>query len=135
MSNEATRALERRLAARMRSHKVSDSAYSVFGRLHETHLEAAATAIARAYPTTELNDEDLRRVLMLHESRYPAAFRTTKDVSGTLSEARYSEQKKVVIRDITKPVLNKMTPLERLNFVNTGGELPTRFVLKGPQDA
>lgn len=135
MSNEATRALERRLAARIRSHKVSDSAYSVFGRIHDTHIDAAAAAIARSYPTSELTDEDLRRVLMNHETRYGAAFRTTKDVTAAVNLARLNEQKKVVIRDITKPVLNKMTALERLNYVNTNGELPTRFVLKGPQDA
>lgn len=130
--NHADIARERRITDQIKSEKECGSGYSTFGRLLSTHVQAAAARIARAYPNKELSIEDLRRALLVHEQLYPAAFKKTSDVSAAISKARFEEQQPVIVRDITTSVLNKLTALEKLHFVNTGGELPSRFVRKGP---
>jgi len=137
MSKEADRARERTLEQRIKSRRLTDGHYSVFGRAKETAIPSIAAKIAANYPTTELTDEELRRVVGTHELQNPAAFLTSTEIAARLSKARFDEQNKTtVIRDITTATLAKLSPIEKLTFVNSGGvELPRRIILKGPNEA
>lgn len=136
MSKEADRARVRSLEKRIKSRRLIDGHYSVFGRAKESAIESIAVAIASNYPSTELDDADLRRVVGTHELQNPAAFLTQNEVTASLNKARFDEQnKKTVIRDITTATLAKLSPIEKLTYVNTGGELPRRIILKGPNEA
>ena len=137
MSKEADRARVRTLVQRIKSRRLTDGHYSVFGRAKENAIESIAVAIASNYPSTELDDADLRRVMGTHELQNPAAFLTSTEITASLSKARFDEQNKTtVIRDITTATLAKLSPIEKLTFVNSGGvELPRRIILKGPNEA
>lgn len=131
MQNEADRARVRALESRINSLALSKGRYSVFGRAKPGAVGSIAAAIAsNYYASSALSDEDLTRIMGTHESRNPAAFLTTSEVSASVQGARFDEQnKKVPIRDVTTGLLAKLSPVEKLNYVNKDGELPRRFIV------
>lgn len=133
MSKEADRARARRIAERVRSRRAVEGPYSAFGRLKPEAIEPIAAAIAATYPTTTLDEEDLRRCVLLHLGKNPAAGRSHQETTALANRRLLNEQQKVVIRDVTKALLNKLTPAERLEFANSG-TLPEKYILKGPLD-
>lgn len=75
--NDAMRARARRLAERIRSLRNTSGRYSICGRLKEPAVPTIAPAITAHYPTTGFDDEQLRRVIGIHQSRHPQAFNTS----------------------------------------------------------
>jgi len=120
MLKEVDRARVRRIAERIRSRRATEGPYSVFGRLKPEAIEPMAEAISATYPNTTLDEEDLRRCALLHLGKTPAAGRSHQETTALANNRLLNEQKKVVIRDVTKAILSKLTPNERLHFANTG---------------
>jgi len=75
--NDAERARARRFAERIRSLRITSGRHSICGRVKEAAVPSIATAITASYPTTDLDDDQLRRVMGTHQSRYPQAFHTS----------------------------------------------------------
>lgn len=75
----------------------------------------------------------MRRCALLYLGRYPAAARTSQETTSLINKRRFNEQQKIVVRDVNKQVLGKLNAQERLDFANTGN-LPERYILKGPLD-
>ena len=133
MLKEADRARARRLVERVVSRRAVEGPYSVFGRLKPEAIEPMAASIAATYPNTTLDEEDLRRCALLFLGKNPAAARTAQETTALINKRRLNEQQKIVIRDVNKQLLDKLTAKERLEFANTG-KLPNRYILKGPLD-
>lgn len=135
MSKKVDRARARRLIERVVSRRAVEGPYSVFGRLRPEAIEPMAEQISRTYPNTMLDEEDLRRCALLYVGRHPAAARSAQETTAIINQRRMNDQKQHVVRDVDKGLLARMTPEERLTYVNSDGKiLPYRFLLKGPHD-
>jgi hypothetical protein len=130
MPTEADRARARRILERIKSARVSGGRYSVYGRAKLHALESIAAAIAANNPSSDLNETELTRHMQRQEARNPAAFLTQQEVSASVQGERFDEMnKKTVVRDVTTSLLQKLSPTEKLNYVNNNGELPRRFMV------
>jgi hypothetical protein len=130
---EPDRARARGLAERIRSRTVVDGAFSVFGRLKPEAVIPLSESIAAAYAYTNLNEDDLRRCALLFLEKNPAAGRTHQETTNIINQRRLNEQAKVVVRDVSSALLKSLTPVQKLHYVNSG-ELPEKYLLKGPRD-
>jgi len=133
MMKDADRARARRIFERIQSRRAVEGPYSAFGRLKPEALAPIANAIAATYPSSALDEEDLRRCVLLHLSKNPAAARTHDETTAMVNQRRVNEQKKIAVRDVSREFLGKLTPRQRLEWVNSG-TLPAQYVLKGPMD-
>jgi hypothetical protein len=126
---EAHRACVRRIEERINSRIHTEGLYSPFGRTKPEAVKAMAEAIAAANPNRTLDEDDLRRSVLLFLGRHPAAGRTHQETTALVNKRYLNEQAKVVVRGVTKEFLNKLTPAARLHFANTG-ELPDKYIRK-----
>jgi hypothetical protein len=133
MLKDVDRARARRIFERIQSRRAIEGPYSAFGRLKPEAMASIADAIAATYPTTMLDEEDLRRCVLLHLGKNPAAARTHEETTALVNQRRANEQKKIVVRDVSREFLAKLTPRQRLEWVNSG-VLPPQYILKGPMD-
>lgn len=81
--NDAEGARARRFAERIRSLRITSGRDSICGRVKEAAVPTIAAAITANYLTTDLDDEQLRRVIGIHQSRHPQAFHTPTSKTET----------------------------------------------------
>jgi hypothetical protein len=133
MPKEIDRARVRGIEARLNSRRVSDGAFSIFGRLRPEAIGPMARAIAASHPASHLDEDDLHRCAVLFIGKNPAAARSHAENTAFLNRRRMNDQAKVVVRDVTTALLKGLSPTDRLEYANTGS-LPDKYILKGPQD-
>jgi hypothetical protein len=128
--NEATRARARAIAALIRSMRVKRGPLSITSRFKEEAIDSYSEHLAIVYANSTPSESDIVRSMNLFAGQQPQAFYTQDEVVKQNRE-RLGIQfgRKKVITDVTRKVLDSMTPRERLELAN-GGSLPTRFVLK-----
>lgn len=134
MLKEADRARARAIEARLNSRRVTDGAFSIFGRLRAEVIGPMSESIAASNPSGVIDEDYLRRCVLNFVGQHPVAARSHDETTALLNRRRMNEQASVVVRDVTTALLAKLSPTDRLAYANTG-ILPDKYILKGPNDA
>lgn len=128
--NDATRARARAIAALIRSMRVQRGPLSIASRLKEPTIDGYADHLATVYANTTPTEAELLRSLNVHAGLHPQCFHTQDEIVKQNRERlgiKYGRRQ--TITDLTRDVLDSMTPRERLEIAN-GGPVPSRFILK-----
>ena len=127
--NNATRGAST-IAAIIRSIRVKRGPLSIASRMKEGAIDTFAEHLARVFPNGTPTEAEIIRSLNLFAGQQPQVF-LSQEEQVKLNRQRLSNEygRKQVIPDITRKVLDSMTPRERLGIAN-GEPLPSRFVLK-----
>jgi len=128
--NDAKRARGRTIAALIRSLRVKRGAFSIPNRLKEGALDSYADHLASVYVNSLPTEAELIRSLNLHAGAQPQCFYTPDEIAKANRQRLSIEQtRKQVIHDVTRKVIQTLTPEEKLSLANGCG-LPRRFDLK-----
>ena len=128
--NDATRARARSIAVLIRSLRVERGPLSIASRLKEGTIDSYAEHLAKVYANNSPTEAELIRSLNLHAGTQPQCFNTHDEVVKTNRQRLSNEQtRKRVIHDVSRAVVESLTPVEKLALSNEG-KLPRRFELK-----
>jgi hypothetical protein len=98
--------------------------------MKEGAIDSFAEHLARVFPNGTPTETEIIRSLNLFASQQPQVFLTQEEkVKQNRERLSIQYGRKEVISDVTRKVLDRMTPRERLGVAN-GEPLPSRFVLK-----
>jgi hypothetical protein len=119
----------RLIASRLRSRRLQDGPYSVFGKLKSEYIDAAAAVIA-AVNHLDLTEDELTRAGNRYHAEHPEQFLTMSDAQAAHRQAVSDAQThKVEVTSVTRGVLEDFSPVEKLHFARTG-ELPRWLSVK-----
>lgn len=128
--NDATRARARAIAALIRSMRVKRGPLSIASRLKEGAVESYSEHLAKVYANSTPTESEIVRSMTLFAGQQPQVFHSQDEiVKQNRERLNIQYGRKQIINDLTRKVLDSMTPRERLEVAN-GGPIPSRFILK-----